>query len=123
MHAVNHETPPQPTSPIEIIRVVILLTILATFALWGFTAWDSPLSFVFGIGAPVVALLMWALFLSTKPVMVLHPLVRAVVELLLYAATTAVWWTMGETWIGLGFGLVAVAVGLVYGRRTLSRSV
>ena len=72
------------------------------------------------VGAPVVAILIWALFVSPRAVFAVHPFVRAFVELLVYAAATIVWWTSGNAWIGLAYAVVAVTVGLVAGRRRLA---
>lgn len=108
---------PKPIAPIEIIRVIVLLAVLATFAIWGFLTWQPPLNFVFGLGTPIVALVLWALFLSSRPVLVVHPFARALIELLLYGAATAAWWSMGALWVGAAFAVVAVAVGLVSGLR------
>ena len=106
-------------TPLDIIRAVILVTAIASLALWGFTMWAFPWNLVLGIGAPVLVLLVWALFLSPRPVLTLHPFVRAAVELLIYVGVTLAWWSMGQTWIGLGFALVAVTAGLFAGRRNL----
>ncbi|MDQ4214705.1 YrdB family protein [Microbacterium capsulatum] len=108
-------------TPLDIIRVVILVVALASLALWGFVAWTMPWNIVAAIGAPLITLLLWALFLSPRPVLTVHPFLRAAVELLIYAGVTIAWWTMGQAWIGLGFAVVAVAAGVVAGRRTLSR--
>ena len=107
-------------SALDIVRVVVLITALASLVLWGLATWTLPWNLLAAIGAPVVTLLLWALFLSPRPVLVVHPFVRAAVELVLYAAVTIAWWTMGQAWIGLGFAVVAITTGLVAGRRALS---
>lgn len=106
-------------TPLEIVRAIVLVAALASLALWGFGSGELPLSLLLGIGAPLIALLVWALVLSPKPVLRVHPFIRAVVELLIYAAVTMAWWTMGQAWVGLGFAVVAVAAGLLAGRRNL----
>jgi len=105
---------------LDIVRVIVLVAALASLVLWGLAVWTLPWNLVAAIGAPVITLLLWALFLSPRPVLAVHPFVRAAVELLLYAAVTVAWWTMGQAWIGLGFAVVAVATGLMAGRRALS---
>lgn len=105
---------------LDLVRVVVLLVALATLALWGFGSWATPWNIVIGIGAPVVTLLVWALFLSPRPVLRLHPFLRALVELLIYAAVTLAWWSMGQAAVGIAFAVVAVAAGVVAGRRTLA---
>lgn len=107
-------------TPLDIIRAVVLIVAVASLALWGFTGWDFPLNAIFGIGAPVVVILVWALFLSPRPVLPVHPFLRAAVELLVYVGVTIAWWSMGQIWIGLGFAVVAVAAGLFAGRRSLT---
>ena len=117
-------TPPQGmlprATPLAIVRVVVLVAALASLALWGLVAWTLPWNLVAAIGAPVITLLLWALFLSPRPVLAVHPFLRAAVELVVYAGVTVAWWTMGQAWIGIGFAVVAVASGLMAGRRALS---
>ena len=79
-----------------------------------------PWNIVAGIGAPVVAILVWALFVSPRAVLAVHPFVRAVVELLVYVSATLAWWSMGLTWVGLVFAVVAVTAGVLAGRRRLA---
>lgn len=107
-------------SAVELFAFACQLFAFATFAIWGFAGWDFPLNLVAGIGMPVAAVLLWALFVSPRPVLVVHPFVRALVELFVYAAATIAWWSMGHAWIGLVFGVVAVAFGLLSGRRRLA---
>ncbi|UNK70008.1 YrdB family protein [Microbacterium sp. H1-D42] len=107
-------------TPLDIIRVLVLLAALATLALWGFATWTLPWSVVVGIGAPAIVLVLWALVLSSKPVLRLHPFLRALVELLIYVGVTLAWWSMGSAWIGIAFAVVAVTSGVIAGRRSLS---
>jgi hypothetical protein len=109
-----------PLSAIDIVAFVCEIFAFGTLALWGFTMWPFPGNIVAGIGAPVVAILAWALFVSPRAVFAVHPFVRAIVELLVYASATVAWWMMGNAWIGLGFGVVAVTAGVIAGRRRLS---
>ncbi len=109
-----------PLAPVDIIAFVCEIFAFGTLALWGFTMWPFPWNIVVGIGAPVIAILLWALFVSPRAVFAVHPFVRAFVELVVYASATAAWWSMGNAWIGLAFGVVAVTAGVVAGRRRLS---
>ena len=65
-------------------------------------------------------ILVWALFLSPRPVLRVHPFLRAAVELLIYVGVTIAWWSMGQALIGTAFALVAVVAGVLSGRRALS---
>ncbi|MFT4258170.1 YrdB family protein [Microbacterium sp.] len=105
---------------IDVIRAIVLVVAIGTFALWGLATWPLPWNLVIGIGAPVVVLLVWALFLSPRPVLRLHPFLRAAVELLVYVGVTIAWWLMEQPLIGLAFAVVAVGAGVVSGRRALA---
>lgn len=108
---------------IDAVDVVVFLCELfafGTLAFWGFTSWPLPWNIVFGLGAPLVAIVLWALFVSPKAVFPVHPFVHALVELLVFASATAAWWAAGQAWIGLAFAVVAVAAGLVSGLRRLN---
>jgi hypothetical protein len=121
---VRAEAPPAPgmrprLSAIDIVAFLCEMFAFATLAVWGFLAWPFPWNLAFGIGAPLVAILLWALFVSPRPVLAVHPFVRAVVELLVYASATIAWWSTGQAWIGLAFAVVAVTTGVIAGRRRL----
>lgn len=107
-------------SALDIVRVIVLVLAMASLALWGFAAWTLPWNVILGLGAPLVVLLVWALFLSPRPVLRLHPFLRAAVELLIYAGVTIAWWSMGQGLIGSAFAIVAIGAGLAAGRRTIS---
>ena len=102
---------------IDVIAFLCELFAFGTLAVWGFTAWPFPWNIVLGIATPLVAILLWALFVSPRAVFAVHPFVRAIIELLLYAAATIAWWSLDQTWIGVGFALVATVTGLLTGRR------
>ncbi|MCY1716478.1 YrdB family protein [Microbacterium sp. SL62] len=104
----------------EIGSVICGLFAFVTLAVWGFLAWPFPWNIVAGIGAPALAILVWALFVSPRAVLAVHPFVRALVELFVYAAATVAWWSMGQAWIGLVFAIVAVVLGALNGRRRLA---
>ncbi len=109
-----------PLAASEIVAFLCEIFAFVSLALWGFTMWPFPWNIVAGIGAPVIAVLLWALFVSPRAVFAVHPFVRAIVELLVYASATVAWWMMGNIWIGLAFGVVAVTAGLFAGRRRFS---
>ena len=53
----------------DVLRLVLELFAFVSLGLWGFLSWDLPWSIVFGVGAPVLAILLWALFLSPRAVL------------------------------------------------------
>jgi len=105
---------------LDIVRSIILVVAVGTLALWGFALWSFPWNIVIGIGAPLVVILVWALFLSPRPVLRLHPFLRAAVELLIYVGVTIAWWLMEQPVVGIAFAVVAVGAGVVSGRRRIA---
>ncbi|HAN24857.1 MAG: DUF2568 domain-containing protein [Microbacterium sp.] len=106
-------------TPLDLLAFLCEIIAFVVLAFWGFAAWPFPWNIVVGIGAPVVAILLWALFVSPRAVLRVHPFVRAAVELLVYVSATIAFWSMGLAWVGLGYGIVAVTVGLIAGLRRL----
>lgn len=109
-----------PLSATDVLAFVCELFAFVSLAIWGFALWEFPWNIVAGIGAPVLAILIWALFVSPRAVFAVHPFVRAVVELLVYVSATIAWWSLGLVWVGLIFGVVAVTAGVLAGRRHLA---
>lgn len=106
-----------PLTALDLLAFLCELFAFASLAIWGFASWPFPWNIVAGIGAPLLAILVWALFVSPRAVIAVHPFVRAIVELLVYVSATIAWWDLGQAWIGLVFGVVAVTVGVLAGRR------
>lgn len=102
---------------IDVVRLLVEIVAVGSLALWGFTSFALPWNIVAGIAAPAFAVLLWALFVSPRAVIPVHPFVAALVELLIFASVTLAWWSMGQPWIGLAFALVAVVSGMLAGRR------
>lgn len=107
-------------TPLDIASFACELFAFVSLALWGFMSWPMPWNIVAGIVTPLAAIVLWGLFVSPRAVFIVHPFVRALVELLVYAAATITWWTGGDAMIGLIFAAVAVTVGVLAGRRRLA---
>lgn len=105
---------------LDIVAFLVEIAAIVVLAVWGFLGWAVPWNVVIGIGAPVIALVVWALFVSPRSVFAVHPFIRALVELSIYASATIALWDMGAAWAGLGYGVIAVTIGLLTGRRRLS---
>ena len=68
---VTPTAPPEPgmrapLSAVDVLAFVCEIFAFATLAIWGFAMWPFPWNIVVGIGAPVVAILVWALFVSPR---------------------------------------------------------
>lgn len=104
-------------SALDVVAFLCEIGGIVALAIWGFASWPFPWNLVVGILTPAAAIVLWALFVSPRAVFAVHPFVRAIAELLVYAAATAALWSLGLTWIGIAYAVVAVTVGLVVGRR------
>lgn len=97
------------------LRSLLHVGILASVIAWGLVAWPFPLPAV--IIAGVVALvfvLLWALFLSPKPVLAADRFGRSVVEVVLIAGAVAALLSIGVVWgVPVFFGLAAVALAFI----------
>ncbi|WP_323742842.1 MULTISPECIES: YrdB family protein [unclassified Rathayibacter] len=116
-------SPTDPTvriAPNDILRFLLELFAFVTFALWGFSAWDLPLNLVFGVGAPLLAALIWGLFVSPRAVLALDVYGRSLIELLVMGAAAVAWLDLGQPIVAIVFGVLAVVSGVVAGRRSLS---
>lgn len=105
---------------LDVLRLLSELAAVAILMVWGFVAWPFAWNILFGLLAPALAILAWALFVSPKAVFTVHPFVRALVELLVFVSATMALWDLGLGWVGLAFGVIAVAIGVLHGRRTLA---
>ncbi|WP_244255836.1 YrdB family protein [Rathayibacter sp. VKM Ac-2760] len=110
----------QRIGPNDVLRFVLELFAFVSLGLWGFLSWDLPWSIVLGIGAPVLAILLWALFLSPRAVFAIDVYGRSLIELLVMGAAALAWLGLGQPVVAIVFGVVAVVSGVIAGRRSLS---
>ena len=107
-------------SPLDIVRLIVEVALVFSLGFWGFVAWAFPWNIAAGILAPALAILIWALFLSPRAVFAVHPFVRTVIELVLYATATLAWWSLGQTWIGVAFAVTGMPTADVMARSARS---
>lgn len=106
--------------PNDVLRFVLELFAVVSLGIWGFLAWPLPWNIVFGIAAPVLAILLWALFRSPRAVLHVDAFVKALVEVLVMGAAAFAWWDLGQPIVALVFAVVATVSGVVNGRREFS---
>lgn len=106
--------------PSDIIGWLVDATAFVVLAIWGFTQFHFPWTLLAGIGAPVLAILIWALFLSPRAVFGVDAFGRALVQIALFSAAALAMLFMGWPWyVAAAFVLVAAVAGLASGRRQL----
>ncbi|WOF24010.1 YrdB family protein [Microbacterium betulae] len=104
---------------LDVLRLLSEVLAFASIAAWGFLAWAFPWNVVAGIGAPVLAILAWALFVSPKAVLPVHPFLRALVELAVFLTATIALWGLDLPWLGVGVGAFAVVIGVLHNLRAV----
>ncbi len=101
----------------DILRFLLELFAIVSLGIWGFIAWPLPWNIVVGIGAPALAILLWALFRSPKAVLHVDPFVKAIVEIVVMGSAAFAWWDLGQPIVALVFAVVATVSGVINGRR------
>lgn len=104
---------------LQLVRAVFQLVSVVTVTVWGFLAWPLPFPGVLtGIGFLVLSVLVWALFLSPRPVLRTDRFGQALVELLLLAAAVGALFDFGVFWLWpVLFGVAGAVVGYVASTR------
>lgn len=106
--------------PNDVVRFVLELFAIVSLGIWGFVVWPLPWNIVIGIGAPVLAVLLWALFRSPKAVLQVDPFVKAVVEIVVMGAAAFAWLGLGQPIVAAVFAAIATVSGVINGRREFS---
>lgn len=97
----------------QLLRALCHLGAVLIITFWALNAWPLPLpGLLAGAGAFVLTVLIWALFLSPKPVLHTDRFGQALIELLLIAGAVAALLSLGANWLGAGlFGVIAAVIG------------
>lgn len=100
-------------------RGVAQVAAIVIVTIWGFLDWTFPAPAVFiGAGALILGVLIWALFLSPRPVLRTDRFGQALIELLLIAAAVFALLALEATWwIAVLFGITAAAIGFIASSR------
>jgi len=120
-NAVPDESRPK-VGPNDVLRFFLELFAIVSLGIWGFVAFPLPWPGVLiGLGAPALAILLWALFVSPKAVLHIDQFGRALVEIAVFSAAAIAWWMLGQTVVAILFALVAAVSGVLHGRNQLDR--
>jgi hypothetical protein len=102
------------------IRFGLELALLGIYATWGWHAGAGPLAFVLAIGLPLLAALLWGVFVSPKAALNVPGIVRLAVEAVLFIGATWMLISIGAPWLATGFaGLVLIQTLASYDRIAL----
>lgn len=99
------------------VRSIWHLLSIAAVTAWGLLSWEFPLPSVFiGAGILIVAILLWALFLSPKPMLRVDRFAQGLFELLLVASAVAALLALDVHWLlAAVFGIIGAALGFIAG--------
>jgi hypothetical protein len=98
----------------DVVRFLLELFAFFSLGYWGYLAWPFPWPGVlFMIGAPLFAIVVWALFRSPKARIPLDPVGKALVEIFIMGAAVATWFMLGYPIVGAMFGIAALVSGIV----------
>ena len=118
--AQQHEQQPK-IGPNDILRFFLELFAFVSLGVWGFLAFPLPWpGIAVGIGAPLLAILAWALFVSPKAVVRIDAFGKAIVEIAVFSAAALGWWTLGQPVVAVVFAVVAAVSGIINGRKELA---
>jgi len=113
------ETSPNEPAPtpnlVQFLRALCHLICLAVITWWALAEWPLPWPGI-AMGAVffVLVVLLWALFLSPRPVLRVDRFARGLFELLLIAGAVAAMLSLGVHWaLAAGFGVIAAVLGYI----------
>nr|WP_255529519.1 DUF2568 domain-containing protein [Leucobacter edaphi] len=103
----------------QLARSVCHLIAVVAVTIWGFLAWPLPFPGILtGVGLLALSVLLWALFLSPRPVLRVDRFGQALFELLLIAGAVGALLALGVFWvIPAAFGVIAAAIGFIASSR------
>ena len=117
------ETPPRITVGVnEVVRLILELFAFFSLGYWGYMAWPFPWPAVaFMIGAPLFAIVVWALFRSPRAVFPVDIVGRGFIEIAVMGSAAIAWAMLGHTIVAMIFGLIALVSGIINLRKESAR--
>lgn len=100
---------------LQLLRALCHLGTVLIITFWALNAWEMPFPGILaGAGFLALTVLIWALFLSPKPVLRTDRFGQALIELLLIAGAVGAMLSLGTNWIlAVALGLFAAVVGYI----------
>ena len=92
---------------------VVELGALAGAAYWGWEATSGAGRWYLAVLAPAAVIVIWALFISPRPRIQVSKEAALAIELVLLGLVAAGLAVTGPLWLGIAYGAVALASGLV----------
>jgi hypothetical protein len=86
---------------------------LAALAFWGFRVGDGIWAWVLGVGAPLLAAVVWGAWVAPKARWPVPIPARVVIELVLFGAAAAALAVAGQPLLAVVLGVAALATSLL----------
>ncbi len=99
----------------DVLRFLLELCAVAAAGYWGFGIADGVLSWLLGLGAPILVIMLWGAFVAPKASRRLPDPPRLVLELWIFAAASVGLAAAGEPVLGASLAIaVVVNIGLMF---------
>jgi Protein of unknown function (DUF2568) len=97
------------------LRFLLELAALGSLAYWGFSEYGGAVQWLLGLGAPLLAAVVWGMFVAPKASRPTVDPIRLVLEVAVFGAGVAALFAAGRTALALVFAaLVVVHLGLTF---------
>ena len=115
MNETLPQAPARSVLLLQLLRGLCHLAAVLVITFWALNAWPLPFpGLLAGLGAFVLTVLIWALFLSPRQVLHTDRFGQALIELLLIAGAVGALLALGANWIPAAlFGVVAAVLGFI----------
>jgi hypothetical protein len=91
------------------LRFLLELGVLGALGYWGFRTGDGTLmKLILGLGAPILAAVVWGTFVAPKAAVTLSAPLHLLVELAVFGLATLALYRAGQTNLAAAFGLIYV---------------
>jgi Protein of unknown function (DUF2568) len=95
------------------VRFLCELAMLAALAYWGFTVGRGVGAWVLGLGAPLLAAVVWGAFVAPRARWPVPIPVRVAIELVLFGAAAGALAVAGQPVLAVGLAVAALATSLL----------
>ncbi len=118
LKSVNETLPAAPSRSaivLQLLRALCHLGTVLIITFWALNAWEMPFpGLIAGAGFLVLTVVIWALFLSPKPMLRTDRFGQALIELLLIAGAVGALLSLGTNWIlAVVLGIFAAVIGYI----------
>ena len=90
------------------LRFFLELAALTSLAYWGFAEHDGAVQWLLGLGAPLLAAVVWGAFVAPKASRPTVDPVRLVLEVGVFGGGVAALWAADSHTLGFGLGVLVV---------------